>query len=83
VVVVVGEVVVVVAPAVVVVTPVVVVVVVEPLFEAASATALTMAVDVFWLGTIGVTPAGSKAIATRSSSENLMDAGFVVTVGLV
>jgi hypothetical protein len=40
-----------------------------------------MAYTVTLLGTLGMTFTGSKAIATRSDCENLMDDGLVVNVG--
>jgi hypothetical protein len=70
--------VVVVVPAVVVVVPAVVVVVVV----VAVSTAFTMSSTVTCWGSMGVTPFGSKAMATRNSWENLMDDGFVVMVGV-
>jgi hypothetical protein len=41
----------------------------------------TMALSVRVLGGLGLTLAGSKAMVTRSSGANLIDAGFVVVLG--
>jgi hypothetical protein len=78
---------------VVVVAAVVVVVAVEPVVVVVGKVVVVVVVGVtvsvtMWStvdaeGTAGVTPAGSKASASRSSLVNLMEAGLVVMVGVV
>jgi hypothetical protein len=50
---------------------------------AGAAPATCIASRVAASGIVGLTPAGSKAMVTLMYSANLMDAGFVVIVGLV